>query len=59
MTLYTEGFSRIVTSAAAPAAIGWSESCRAGFAPAENRAFALRTINRTQTLDTTAECDAN
>jgi hypothetical protein len=35
MTLFTGGFSRIVTSAAAPIATGWSESCRAGFAPAE------------------------
>ncbi|MGH8488146.1 MAG: hypothetical protein ACREXS_04560, partial [Gammaproteobacteria bacterium] len=29
------GFSRFVTSATAPIATGWSESCRAGFAPAE------------------------
>jgi len=35
MTLYTEGFSRIVTSATAPIATGWSDSCRAGFAPTE------------------------
>ncbi|MGH8489975.1 MAG: hypothetical protein ACREXS_14185, partial [Gammaproteobacteria bacterium] len=35
VTLYTEGFSRFVTSATAPIATGWSESCRAGFAPAE------------------------
>ena len=35
MTLYTEGFSRFVTSTTAPIATGWSESYRAGFAPAE------------------------
>src|SRR5258708_3796182 len=35
MTLYTGGFSRFVASAAAPIATGWSDSCRAGFAPAE------------------------
>ena len=35
VTLYTRGFSRFVTSATAPIATGWSESCRAGFAPAE------------------------
>jgi hypothetical protein len=34
-TLYTGGFSRFVTSATAPIATGWSESCRAGFAPAK------------------------
>ena|GEM_PF-2960952 len=33
-TLFTEGFSRFVTSAAAPIATGWSDSCRAGFPPA-------------------------
>jgi len=33
-TLYTRGFSRFVTSTAAPVATGRSESCRAGFAPA-------------------------
>ncbi|MDR3566441.1 MAG: hypothetical protein P4L43_00275, partial [Syntrophobacteraceae bacterium] len=35
MILYVEGFRRFVTSAPAPTATGWSESCRAGFAPAE------------------------
>jgi hypothetical protein len=35
VTLYTKGFSRFVTSTTAPIATGWSESCRAGFAPAE------------------------
>jgi len=34
-TFYTRGFSRFVTSATAPVATGRSESCRAGFAPAE------------------------
>ncbi|MBB5061051.1 hypothetical protein HDF16_005787 [Granulicella aggregans] len=34
MTLSTGGFSRFVASTAAPIATGWSESCRAGFAPA-------------------------
>ena len=28
--LYTEGFSRFVTSTTAPIATGWSDSCRAG-----------------------------
>ena len=35
VTLYTEGFSRFVTSTTAPIATGWSESYRAGFAPTE------------------------
>ncbi|CDQ11467.1 protein of unknown function [Acidithiobacillus ferrivorans] len=35
MALYTGGFSRFVTSTTAPIATGWSDSCRAGFAPAE------------------------
>src|SRR5665213_1215812 len=34
-TLYTEGFSRFVTSTTAPIATGWSDSCRVGFAPTE------------------------
>jgi len=34
MTLYTGGSSRFVASTAAPIATGWSESCRAGLAPA-------------------------
>jgi Prolyl oligopeptidase, N-terminal beta-propeller domain len=33
-TLYTEGFSRFVTSATAPIATGWRDSCRAGLIPA-------------------------
>src|SRR6202011_2164604 len=35
MTLYTGGFSRFVASAAVPIATGWSDTCRAGFAPAK------------------------
>jgi len=35
MTLYTGGFSRFVTSTTAPIATGWSDRCRAGFAPTE------------------------
>ena len=42
-TLCTEGFSRFVTSATAPIATGRSDSCRAGLAPLEGRAFARRT----------------
>ncbi len=33
VTLSTEGFSRFVTSTAAPIATGWSESCRVGLSP--------------------------
>ena len=33
--LYTEGFSRFVTSTTAPITTGWSDSCRVGFAPTE------------------------
>ena len=33
MTLYTEGFSRFVTSTTAPIATGRSESCRVGLSP--------------------------
>jgi len=36
-TLYTEGFSRFVTSTTASVATGQSESCRAGFAPARKQ----------------------
>ena len=36
-TLYTRGFSRFVTSTTAPVATGRSDSCRAGFAPAERQ----------------------
>ncbi|GHU25880.1 hypothetical protein AGMMS50256_01510 [Betaproteobacteria bacterium] len=36
-TFYTRGFSRFVSSTTAPIASGWSESCRAGFAPAERQ----------------------
>ena len=35
MTLCIGGFRRFVTFTPAPTATGWSESCRAGFAPAE------------------------
>jgi len=35
--LGSEGFGDLVTSSAAPIATGWSESCRAGIAPAEER----------------------
>ncbi len=33
----SEGFSHFVTSMTAPIASGWSESCRVGFAPTEER----------------------
>jgi len=42
-TLYIEGFSRFVTSTAAPITTGWSDSCRAGLTPLKDRAFARRT----------------
>jgi hypothetical protein len=35
--LYIEGFGDIVTSIAAPIATGWSEPCRGGIAPPEDR----------------------
>src|SRR5437870_5550330 len=35
--LCIEGFGSIVTATAAPIATGWSESCRVGFTPAEER----------------------
>ena len=44
-TFYTGGFSRFVASTTAPIATGWSESCRAGFAPAEKQR--LCTAHRT------------
>ncbi len=37
MTLYTRGFSHFVTSMTAPVASGWSDSCRVGLAPTEER----------------------
>jgi hypothetical protein len=36
-TLSIEGFGDFVTSTAAPIATGWSESCRVGLAPTEDR----------------------
>jgi hypothetical protein len=39
MTLYTEGFSRFVTSTTAPVTTGWSNSCRVGSHPLRDRAF--------------------
>ena len=47
-TFYIEGFSRFVASTTAPIATGWSESCRAGFAPAEKQR--LCTAHRTIVL---------
>src|SRR5262249_45754240 len=35
--LSIEGFGSIITSTAAPIATGWSESCRVGLAPTEER----------------------
>jgi hypothetical protein len=35
VTLYTEGFSRFVTSTTAPIVTGRSESCRVGLSPTE------------------------
>ena len=35
VTFYTRGFNRFVTSTIAPVATDWNDSCRAGFAPAE------------------------
>ena len=43
MTLYTGGFSRFVTSAAAPIATGWSDLAGRDSHPLRNRAFARRT----------------
>ena len=37
VTLYTRGFSHFVTSMTAPVASGWSECCRVGLAPTEDR----------------------
>jgi len=37
VVLGIEGFGDLVTSSAAPLATGWSESCRAGITPAEER----------------------
>src|SRR5437016_13606399 len=42
--LFTEGFSRFVTSTTAPIATGWSDSRRVGFAPTERPC--LRTAHR-------------
>ena len=56
-TLYTRGFSRFVTSTTAPIATGWSESCRAGFAPAERQRLTWRT--KIRTLGRSSPHDAN
>jgi hypothetical protein len=37
------GFSGFIASATAPIATGWSDSCRMGFAPTENRRLSRRT----------------
>jgi hypothetical protein len=34
---HIEGFGEFVTSFAAPITTGWSDNCRAGITPAENR----------------------
>ena len=39
VTLYTEAFSRFVTSTTAPIATGRSESCRVGLFPTERSRF--------------------
>ena len=36
-TLYTEGLNRFVTSSIAPIATGWSDRCRVGLTPTEDR----------------------
>ncbi len=36
-TFFTRGFGDFVTSITAPIATGWSDSCRVGFAPTEDR----------------------
>jgi len=41
--LCIRGFDEFVTSLAAPIATGWSESCRVGFAPTEDRRLSRRT----------------
>jgi|tagenome__1003787_1003787.scaffolds.fasta_scaffold17655907_1 hypothetical protein len=60
LTLYTGGFSRFVTSATAPITTGWSESCRAGFAPAERpclrTAHNLKYVNVLQAIDYHSYC---
>src|SRR6266542_2782558 len=43
VTLYTEGFSRFVTSTTAPITTGWSESCRVGLSPTEKSRLSRRT----------------
>src|SRR5258708_12569211 len=49
-TLSIEGFGDLVTSIAAPIATGWSESCRVGIAPTEDRhLFTARHTNCTET----------
>src|SRR5580658_6706681 len=45
MTLYTEGFSRLVASTAAPITTGWSDSCRVGFAPTERPCLCTARVN--------------
>jgi len=46
-TLSTGGFSSFVASTTAPVATGWSDSCQAGIAPAENQRLSRRTGHHT------------
>jgi len=54
VTLYIEGFSRLVTSTTAPIATGWSDSCRVGYPPLGDRAFPRRT--ETDVLERLSHC---
>jgi hypothetical protein len=43
VTLFTRGFNGFIASTAARIATGWSDSCRMGLSPTEDRRLARRT----------------
>jgi len=55
VTLYIEGFSRLVTATTAPIATGWSDSCRVGLSPTERSR--LSTAHRKGPLRTLRAAD--
>ena len=58
-TLSVEGFDDFVTSIVAPTATGWNDSCRAGFAPAEDARLCTAHNKLTLRARLAMHCPAN
>ena len=55
VTRYAEGFSHFVTSMTAPVASGWSDSCRVGLVPTEERRLTMaHTLSMAEQKGTTS-----